>query len=286
MSDVFNSREIATACWLTIGLAWMLSKAPFRKSLWGLVGKFFCCQILCPVCVMALYASASVFPLAAVGLWRSSLLKDTIVWFCASAMPMAMRLVTSKDDDVFWKVIAENFRVVILLEFLVNTYTFSLPAELVLVPAITWIVMVNAYASPYKQHAGMAKLTQILQALFGSGILGIAGVRAFSDLKTLGSMVTLRSVALAPLLSLLFIPCLYALGLTSRYNEVFVRLNLGGEKDPGVKRYARRRIVAYVRLSMKKLRLLLRDHAGDLVRIRTEDDVDRLLAQMRDAWRR
>jgi len=261
----------------------MLSKASFRKSLWGVVRAFFCRPILSTVCVMALCSTASVILLAAVGVWRISLLKDTIVWFCASAMAMAMRLLTSKaEDDIFWKVIAENFRVVILLEFLVNTYTFSLPAELVLMPSITLIVVLSEFASAYKQHAQVARFTQGIPAFVGFAILGIAGVRAVSDLTTLGSVESLRSVSLAPLLSLLFIPCLYALVLTARYNEVFGRLNLGGEKDPRVKRYARRRIRGYVRLSMRKMNLLLRNHAADLVRIRTEDDVDRMLAQMKD----
>jgi len=284
MADVFNTREIATLCWLGVALAWMLSKAPFRKLLWGVVRAFFRRQILSAVCVMALYSTGAVVLLAAVGMWGIALRKDTIVWFCASAMAMAMRLITwEASEDVLWKVIAENFRVVILLEFLVNTYTFSLPAELVLMPSITLIVMLNEYASAHKQDAQVANFTQGLQALIGFAILAIAVIRAVSDLTTLGSVDTLRRVALAPLLSLLFIPCLYALVLASKYQQVFLRLDIGPKKDPAVKRYARRRILAHVGLSMRKIHLLLRNHAADLTRIQTEDDVDRILTQMRDA---
>ncbi len=287
MNDMFNSREIATGCWLGLGLIWTLSQASVRKALWGVVRTFFRRQILGPVCVMALWSGISVRLLAAIDLWDVSLLKDTMLWFCLSAMAMSMRLATSKaDEDVFWKVVGENFKVVILLEFLINTYTFSLPVELVVMPLIALIAMISEYASSYEEHASVAKLTQGIQVLFGFVILAYATVRALSDLSALGTMETLRSVALAPLLFTLFVPCLYLFMVVVKYEQVFVRLKLGAEKDPSVKRYARRCILAYVRLSMKKLHLLLRDHAGDLVRIRTEDDVDRIMERMKDASRR
>jgi hypothetical protein len=285
MDDVFNSREIATACWLGAGLIWMVFKSPARKALWGVLRTFFCRQILVPVCIMALWCGISVWLLAGVGLWKAALLKDTIMWFCAGALAMAMRLATSKEEDVFRKVVADNFRIVILLEFLLNTYTFSLPVELILMPLIALVAMIGEYASWHAEHAPVAKLMQIVQALFGFAILAYAAARAISDLGSLASLDTFRSVALAPLLSALFIPFLYVFLVAVKYQEVFVRLEIGAEKDPSVKRYARRRILAYVRLSMKMLHLLLRDHAGDLVRSRTEDDVDRMLAEMTDALR-
>jgi len=287
MTDVFNNREIAMLCWLGAGAVLVLvpSKRSVTKPVWGVVRALVSPWILIPTGLMALYAATCVALLAYLDLWRLPLLKDTIVWFCASALAMAMRLVTSKDDDMFRKVVAENFRVVILLEFLVNTYTFSLPVELILVPTITILAMIHELARPIEDHEDVSRFALNLQAFIGLCILGGASVRAVSDLTSLGSVATLRSVLLAPVLSLLFLPCLYALVLVSKYHEVFLRLGIGPEKEPSVKRYARRRILGYVRLSMKKLHLLLRDHSGDLVRSRTEDDVDRMLAELSDALR-
>lgn len=194
MTDVFNSREIAMLCWLGVGvvLVLVLSKLSVSKPLWGVMRTLLSPWILIPIGAMALYSAIGVMLLAVAGFWHTSLLKDTIIWFCASALAMVMRVGTSEDaDDVFWKVIAENFRIVILLEFLVNTYTFSLPAELILVPTVTLLAMLHEVAGLHRQHAAAARFVQTLQALIGFGILAIALIRAVSDLKSLGSVETL-----------------------------------------------------------------------------------------------
>jgi len=105
---LFNSREVATGIWLGVLLVLILSKADFRKSLWGVVRAFCVRRILVSVLVMALYVVATVRLLSAVGLWESSLLKDTIVWFCVVAMSMMVRFVTSEEsENIFAKVLVE-----------------------------------------------------------------------------------------------------------------------------------------------------------------------------------
>ena len=277
---LFNTREIATACWLLVFLAFMLSKADFRRSGVALLGTFLHRRILTPICVMALYTSAAVWLLAAFHLWTVPDLKDTFVWFCASAIAMMIRFVTSPDaDNMFKDVVAESVKIVIVLEFLVNAYTFSLPVELVMVPAFGLIAMLDAGASSNKRYPEAATIIKGVAGVVGTVLLAIVVIRALSDLKTLASFDTLRSIALAPLLSLLFIPCLYGLVLVAKYELVFLMLDLGTEKDSKLKRYARRRIRLAAGLSLRKIQRLLRDHSSDLMHAQTEADVDRLTDQ-------
>ena len=284
MIGPFNNREIATALWLLVLLALVLSKADVRKSLAGVLGAFFHYKILASVCLMALYTAAVVILLAAISLWNASLLKDTVVWFCVSAMAMVMRFVTSEDaENIFQKVLTENVKIVIVLEFLVNAYTFSLPAELVIVPVLALIAMLDAVAGSDNRYSEVAKITKGAQAAIGFVILAIVVKRAVSDLQTLGSLNTFRSIALAPLLSLLFIPCLYVLVVIAKYELVFLRLDFGMQKEKRLKRYARHRILMHAGLSLRKINLLLRGHSIDLMNIQTEADVDRLVDQTTDS---
>lgn len=230
---------------------------------------------------MALYTVAIVSVLATANLWKVSLLKDTIVWFFACALVLMVRFVTSKENEnIFQKVIAESITIIVILEFLANTYTFSLLTEMIIVPVLAFVGMVNAYASFYTEHIKVAKLTKGLLTLAGLIILVNAVTRAVADLNNLGSMDTIRSIALAPLLSVLFTPFLYLLVLVSNYEQFLLRLNIGLEKSKEVKRYARRQIIMFVGLSMNRLHHLLRSHAFDLMRVQTKADVDRLLAQV------
>ncbi len=50
-------------------------------------------------------------------------------------------------------------------------------------------------------------------------------------------------------------------------------------KPPPLKRYARRRIIIYAGLSLKRLQYLQRNHLVDLLRVMTEQDVDQILVQ-------
>jgi hypothetical protein len=280
----FNNREIATAFWLLIFLAWALRKPNIRKSLAGLVRAFCRFKIIAAVCVMLLYTVAVVGVLAAFCLWNIALLKDTIVWFCVSAVVMMVRFGTSDEsENIFRKVLVDSLKVVIVLEFLANTYTFSLPAELVITPVVTLIAMISAFAASDEKYSVVARLSQGVQTVIVLAILAIVFVRAISDLRNLLSLDTVRNIALAPLLSLLLCPFLYVLVLISKYELVFVRLDLGTEKDRTLRRYARRRIIMYAGLSLRRLHHLLRNRTIGLTHIETESDVDRLLRMSKDS---
>jgi hypothetical protein len=254
--------------------------ASVRQSMKDVLRSLFHYKIIMPILGVALYTAAIVRVMAAIYLWEISLLKDTIVWFFACALVFVARYVTSKDNDnIFQKVITESVTLIVILEFLANTYTFPLLAELVIIPVLTLIGMTNAYASVHEEHAKVEKFTKGLLTIAGLVILANAVMRAVADFHNLGSMDTIRSIALAPLLSTLFTPFLYLLVLASNYEQLFIRLNIGAEKSKEVKRYARRQIIKYVGLRMSRLYHLLRNHAFDLMRVQTNDDVDRLLAQ-------
>ena len=278
----FNNREIATAFWLLVLAVWALRKADIRNSIVGAARAFCHFKILASVCLMLLYVTGAVSLLDAIGIWKVDLLKDTIVWFCVGAMAMMIRFATADNtDNVFQKILADSIKVVILLEFLVNTYTFPLVVELIVVPLITFIAMIDAVASMEEEYSMMAKLIKGIQTIIGFVILGIAINRAVTDFQNLRSVDTFRSIALAPLLSALMFPFIYIMLVISQYELVFLRLDFGVDKARGLKRYARRRIIMYAGLSLTRLQYLLRNHLVDLMHVKTKSDVDRFLHQAR-----
>ena len=208
----------------------LATNAEVRKSVAGVLRALLNPKILASVFAMALYTSAAVWLLAVFHLWTPSLLKDTILWFCASAVVLMVRFVTSRNaDNMFKKVVIESITIVIVLEFLVNTYTFPLPVELIMVPELALLGGLAAFADSDERYRQVGGCIKGAQGLVGLTILAVALVRAVSDLNTLGTLETFRSIALPPLLSLLFIPCLYGLVLASKYELVVLRLDLGSE---------------------------------------------------------
>jgi len=161
--QAFNNREIATAFWLLAFATWVLRKPDVRHSLTAGLRAACHIKIVASVCVMLLYTAAAVGLLTMLGLWKVGLLKDTIVWFGVSAMAMMVRFVASDHrGSILRKVVFDSVKIVIILEFLLNTYTFSLPVELILVPLLTLIAAAGAIAGLDTKHSAVAHFTPTL----------------------------------------------------------------------------------------------------------------------------
>jgi len=279
----FNNRELAIAFWLLVFAVVVLWKPDGRKALGGFFQVFCCTKILVPVCLMLFYVVGIVALLAILGIWTVDLLKDTITWFFIGAMAMMVRFgAADKKDNVFRRIIKDSIKTVIVLEFLVNTYTFPLIVELIVVPLVCLIAMADAFASAKEENTSVAKVTKGAQIAIGLVVLGVAISRAIVDMQNLASLSTLRSVILIPLLSVLMFPFIYVMLVFSQYEFVFLRLELGPKKTQELKRYARRRIMMYAGLSLRRLQYLLKNHTVDLMYIESESEIDRFLQQARD----
>lgn len=276
----FNSREIATAIWFILFISWALRYSDIRKALYALGRAFFNWKVIVPACLMALYMATIVIALFYLNFWYTALLKDTLIWFCITGMAMMVRFITANDgENLFRKVVGDTIKIVIVLEFLVNTYTFPIYIELFLIPFLALIAMFGAYSDASKKDATVSSFIKGVQIIVGFSILAGAVFVAISDMQHLQSLNTLRSIALAPVLSLLLIPFLYALLLVSEYEQVFLRLHLGREKKDTIKRYARRKIIAYAGLRLSRLRHLKNNCSIELLHISNKADVEEMISK-------
>lgn len=274
---LFNNREIATAVWLIVLALWLLKRPEIRKSLVNALRAFCHAKILTIVFLMSLYVLGLILALWFLGMWNFDLLKDTIVWFFVGAMVMMFQFATAGDTNIlFRKVVADSIKVMIVLEFFVNTYTFPLLIEIVLVPVFSSIMMLDIVASMDKKYELVSKFLGDLQALAGFSILGIAIYRAVSDFQTLRSFDTVRSIALVPMLSIGMLPFLYLMLVVFQYEQLFVRLDISTEKSPQLKRYIRRQILIHAGFRLARLRTLQKHHFVDLKRAENQQDVIRI----------
>ncbi len=276
---MFNNREIATAICLMAFAIWALARSDVRKSIARVFRILVNRNVLACLAAMLLYTAAIITVLYAVGFWHLAMIKDAVLWFCCIAFVMVLRFVTSRDDErILRQVFVDNVKLVIVLEFLIGTYVMPLPAELVFVPFVTILVMVDSYARRDATYALLAKCTGFLVAVTGFAILGFAVSRAIGDYRNLGSMDTVRSIVFLPLMSILFVPFVYGLVILVTYESIIARLKLGPEKGSEVVRYAKCRILFHHGLSLRRLRAFVKQRQFELMQIQTKDDVDRMLA--------
>lgn len=276
----FNDREIASAIWILLIIAFSARSAGVRKAGGGLVRSFCNKHILTSVAAMLLYTVGLVIFLRTVGIWAADLLKDTIIWFCFTAFVLMVSAVT-EDGSVLRKVVRDTVKVLLIFEFLINEYTFSLPIELVLVPAVTIIMMMDMLARREEKFAAVAKLTGTILALFGFFLVFNAVGRAIDGFAQLTTVDVFRKVILAPTLSVLFLPFLYLSILYSSYEQLFVRQKIGPAKTDREIAAIRRRLILHFGFNTAAIRRFHKAHAWDLTRVRTEAELRQLLAEWR-----
>ncbi|MFY9254201.1 MAG: hypothetical protein WAO83_12145 [Fuerstiella sp.] len=244
-----------------------------------MVRTFFHPLIVMSVLAIAVYTVAVVWLLWAVHVWHQGFVKDTILWFCFSGVVMVANFVTSKDNENIFKAVAkDNIKAVLLVEFVVNAFNFSLTGELLFVPFMTFVVLLNAVSSLRDEHKPVATLTGWVLAIIGFTLLYLSVADAIAHYQEFGNFDTLRSIVLPPLLSLLFAPFLFVFVLLTTYEQVFMRLRLGASKPRSLLWYARRRILWHFGCNLSKLKSFLSANALHLMQLQDRADVDQLLS--------
>ena len=69
---MFTNREIATAIWLTLFAARILTKSDLRTSLAGVVRSFLAAKVLASFVALALYTAVVIVAHYAAGFWQSA----------------------------------------------------------------------------------------------------------------------------------------------------------------------------------------------------------------------
>ncbi len=281
--DFFDNREIAGGFWLVVALVILLWNAHFRHSLLDILKAFLVRKLLLFCGCALVYFALVVFVLLSVGYWEPVFLKGTILWAILSGSVFIFHLARSTDgESLFWNVVRDNLKVIVVIEFLVSSYNFSLIAELILLPVLTVVGIFDAFARSDKQYAVVAKITSSILILVGLIVVSQALWRALGDWESLATTLTLREFLLAPILSMSLVPFVYLSQVYMLYESIFVRLSLatGLESDCKLKRYVKRRIMLGCGLNSSRLRQFRGPSAYRLLQITSKEDIDGLLKSM------
>ena len=275
---LFSTREIASALWLGIILLVFMSYKDVRQSMWQVVRAFCCRYILVVTFILLAYVVGVVWSLHATGAWTTTILKETIIWFIFSGLALTFNLATKENNEGLFKTImVNNLKLIVVLEFLIGTYTFSLLSELIFVPMVTFIVMLSAVAKSKDEYASVAKFFGGIEAIVGITIVVVAVSKAITDFETIRSIDSIRKVLIAPVLSISLVPFIFFLSVYAIYEILFMGLRTNPPKAPSITRYTKRRLIAKFGFNTKRIRQFLRYHAFDMRRIRTRSDIDKLL---------
>lgn len=284
--DVFglqiNSREAAVFAWLVIFLGWAISQRNIRKSLGGLLKSFSHWKIFTSVLAAALYSLLIVLLLSGLEIWETFLFKDTVYWFIGTAFVLLLNInKAAQGKGFFKKVLKDNLRVIIVLEFVVNLYTFNFFIELVLVPILFFVIAMNVLAETKAEYTQVKKVLDYFLSTIGIFFIIFALGKIIGDYQAFTSSENLKALVLPPILTSAFIPFLYFFALLMTYETLFLRLNHFLKNNSELSRFAKVKIFQFCHLNLAKLNRFAQESTQDLMRLNNKTDVLRMFEKFK-----
>ena len=224
--DIFNNREIAVGIWILIFSGYAASHSSVRAAIPGLLRCFFSLQFLTLLALMIGYIVLIVFGLSSAKFWDMSQLKNTIFWSLTVAFVSMFHFSKiTEDGHYFINTVKDNFKLVVILEFVIAFHTFSLYVELLIVPVASVLVAMQIFVEAEKEHSSLAILVEKLLTIFGGALITYAGYMLVTEPKSFFQAGVLTDFTLPIVLTLLFLPFLYMLALYACYENAFLRIN-------------------------------------------------------------
>lgn len=271
ITSVLNNREIATIIWLLMFLVWALSKRAIRSSFLGVLKALFAKKMILLTICMLLYILLMVLPFWKIGFWDASAMKDTIQWVFGVAFIMVVNSNKVVDGEHYFRnTISDNIKLILVLEFVVNLYSFSLLSELVIVPIVSFVVMMNAVAGLRPEHKQVKVFLDCALGLFGIVLIILTFHKIAVDFQNFATLKNLRDLLLPPLFTAAFLPFVYLAALFMSYEEIFARIDIANTNSE-LAGYAKQRILAACHFDLRRLSKLAKQ--ARMLRVSSKDDV-------------
>lgn len=254
-----NNREIAILLWVVVSsslLAWKSNVCQLAREV---VRAFFQRKIILSLSLAAIWIFVCILALLQCGLWQWANFKTTLVWavtFAFVTMFDVNRI--SEDDAYFGKSMRDVIGAMAIVAFVADSYSFSLPIELLLFPALVLVSAMQVVAERKPEYAQVEKLCYAILIITGMTYISYGSYQAVMNIGDFASWANFREFFIPILLSLLFLPFIYIFSVYVTYETNLARLNWW-MNDKALRRYAKYQAIFCFRLDLDLLRRWVRD---------------------------
>lgn len=285
--SILSTREWATLIWGCIFMLYVLCHSEIRKSLWNVIVIFFDKKLRILWEIILLYVLTITIVFCYLPIWENIYIKDIIIWFLFSGLIYCMNAVSSEADETYIKkILKDNLKFTMILEFFMSTFTFNIWIELAIIPVITIITVMNVIAERKEEYKSVHKLLDSVLAIAGFWIFYETIKIGINEYKQLNIINTLVSFMIPIAYLILIIPLEYALELYSKYELLFLRMTFKEEKDKKTKIRHRVAIICSCRISVRRVLLFQREYMGMMYVKMKDNEFEKLIREFRNACKR
>ena len=285
--DIFSTRELATAFWvgailIAVGMAIVTNKK-IRQGFIGVLKCFFNRKLRKLWEIYFLYIGIITLMFSRFPIWKNIYLKDIILWTLFSGLTICMNAVAGEADEKYIsKVLKDNIRFTVVTEFLLSTFTFSLWVELIIIPIMTAITLLDVVAAQKSETVAVHKLLQSVIAFIGLCLVFQTvkvGIREYRELNMVDTLVSF----FIPMVYLLFVtPLEYAFELYSKYEMLFIQMHFKEPSDKMVRRKRHLKVIKVCGLSVKRIMLFQKQCIPRMYISMPDVEFDLLISHLED----
>ncbi len=226
---ILNNRECAILTWMFLLTLFILTSARMegtRKSIKEILPTILAKPIIIIVFLTISYMLGSIYFLNKLDLWNLSQLKNTIIWSVSTGLFSIFKVNSIKNDENFLiNSFLDNFKIIAIIQFVVEIYSFDFVYELILIPSLVLVGTTLEYSKNENKYRQARIFLNYLLSIFGLAMLIYTGYQITINFNKSILEGTLDDFLTPPLLTLLFIPFLFTLLVYMTYEGIFIRLN-------------------------------------------------------------
>jgi len=232
-----NNRELAVLFYVLVVFICLLWSSKTRSSFLDCFRAFFD-RKLCKVWLLVVvWFAVSLTILSQLKLWSLSQMTSSIFWLVSAVSLVGAALTKEDPYRSYRSVFKGQVVLVFFLAYLVEAYVFPFWVELLLLPFLAFLSALLAtigYKRDIKNVEEVESLLHGVQTAVVIMMLLFFLVRVVIDYSDFFSLSTLRSLLLAPALSVLFLPLIFFVSVWQRYDRVFSVYSIFLERAPSM----------------------------------------------------
>jgi len=275
----FNNREIASITWGIIflggALVQLLRAKDFRQHSSKGLKLALSGKILLSVFSLIAYVLFIILILRHVGLWTLNNTKVTVFWFFGTAISLLFRTPDALDNamEFYKQIVKDNLSLVIVIHFIVNSHTFHIGIEFVLVFVTTIFLIMKGYLEVSQKGGTLLKFANYSLAIIGTIILSFSIYGLAGNFQNYLSLKPWKGLLLPPIMTASLILFLYPYTLLMGYESAFTRLSFGFEDERSLEWFTRWQILKKCKLSLRKLNNVRSEYVPRLTGLRDKKEI-------------
>lgn len=281
--SILSTREWATIIWILIVLICILRNKKTRKSFLDVIKILFGKVLIKVWLITALYVFIISFVFSKTAIWDPIYIKDIVIWYLTAGIIFCFNAVSRESDERFiLNVLKDNLKFTIIIEFIYSTFTFGLLVELLIIPIITILTIIDAITEHKKEYHTVHEFIQYIFVIIGIWLFYETfkiGLREYKELNILNTFV----IFMIPIIYLILImPLEYAIELYSKYETLFFRISFKNSNDKKVIRKRKLLIIKECGLSIRNVLLFQKEYCSKMYTKMSDDNFALLINEFKN----